>query len=185
MSLISNLSVKQRLLVLLIIIVGVAGIGVLAVQGTGAGNATDTAVADPQPPHVQIARMFDLASQNRTLALSAVQYDPRNSEAQFITQPFSSLRPQLDRNLAELDRIKQGYQASPMSENEQRLFAQVAADHQTFVDSGVIAVFDAVENERFDEAKHLFYRELDPSFERFRLGIESLKKLHPEVAPQG
>jgi len=49
----------------------------------------------------------------------------------------------------------------------------------------VIAVFDAVENERFDEAKHLFYRELDPSFERFRLGIESLKKLHPEVAPQG
>jgi len=123
MSLISNLSVKQRLLVLLIIIVGVAGIGVLAVQGTGAGNATDTAVADRQPPHVQIARMFDLASQNRTLALSAVQYDPRNSEAQFITQPFSSLRPQLDRNLAELDRIKQGYQASPMSENEQRLFA--------------------------------------------------------------
>lgn len=186
MTLIGNLSTPQRVLLsVLILLVCMAGISLVVMNATRAGNdATDSVMEDRQPPEVQIARMLEIATQNRRLALTAVQHDPRNSEAELIAQPFSSLRPQLERNLDELNRITRAYQSSSLSAEEQSLLDTVAAEHQAFVEKGLNPVFEAAESDRFDEATRLFYRQLEPAFARYRTSIGSLKQLYSDTGSQ-
>ncbi|WP_339842325.1 Tar ligand binding domain-containing protein [uncultured Halopseudomonas sp.] len=186
MTLIGNFSIKQRILLsMLILVVCIAGISLTVMNGRSAtANSPETAMEERPEPRVQIARMFDLASQNRKLALIAVQYDPRNSEYDLISQPLSSLRPQVEQNLEELDQITQAFLASNLTVQDQNLINRVTADHRTFVEKGLIPVFEAVERDQFDEAKEVFYRQMEPAFARYRSGIDSLEQRYSDVAPQ-
>ena len=185
MTLTSKFSTKQRVLLSLIFVVCVVTISLTAISSMQASTETPDAIdQEHHAPGVLIAKMLDLASQNRTLALTAVQHDPRNSEAQFIVEPFSSLRPQVERNLTELSQIQQAYLARSLTDQEQRLINNVIASHQAFLDTGVNAVFDAVESDNFDDAKQAFYRQLEPAFARYREEIAALERLQPNEVAQ-
>lgn len=185
MTLIGNLSTKQRMLFLLILVVCIAGFILTGVNSMRVSTVAQGAVGqEREDPRGQIDRMLDLASQNRTLALTAVQHDPRNSEAQFIAEPLSSLRPQVERNLNEMGEIQKAYLASSLTDEEQLRANRIITEHQAFVDRGLNPVFDAVEQDRFDEAKQAFYRQLEPAFARYREGVESVRPLYPDAAAQ-
>ncbi|MBL4833720.1 MAG: Tar ligand binding domain-containing protein [Pseudomonas sp.] len=185
MTLTSKFSTKQRVLLSLIFVVCVVVISLAGLNSMRASTETPARVnQEHQAPGVLIAKMLELASQNRTLALTAVQHDPRNSEAQFIVEPFSSLRPQVERNLNELNEIQQAYLARSLTDQEQRQINNVIASHQAFLDTGVNAVFDAVESDNFDNAKQAFYRQLEPAFARYREEIAALERLQPNEVAQ-
>lgn len=178
MTLIRNLSSKHRLLLSLLFFACTAGIILFVINSMGANSkAPPTGNQAQHDPAVRMARMLGLANQNRALALTAVQYNPRNAESVFIEEPFSSLRPQVEQNLAELDQIIDAYLASSLSNEEQLLLNRVASYHQAFVEKGLTPLFEAVEHNRFDEATEVFYRQLEPAFARYREGLNHLEQL--------
>ena len=187
MSQIDNQPNYKRLLVtLLIVAVCIISISLIWLSATRSDNATsETVTQERQDPRVQIDKMLDLANQSKELARAAVQYNPSNSEAIFITEPFSSLRPQLQRNLEELNQITKAYSASTVTEQERLLITTVSNDLQAFIENGLNAVFVAAENDRFDDAIQLYYRQLEPAFTRYRNSVDALKRLHIEAATQG
>lgn len=177
---------KRLLLSLLVLAVCIIGISLIWLNVAGSNTTVPDAVSQENlNPRVQIDKILDLTNQNRELARAAVQYNPSNSEAQFITEPFSSLRPQLERNLLELNEITNAYSASAVTDEERLLIKTVVTDLQVLTEQGLNPVFEAAENNRFDDAIHLYYRQLEPAFSQYRKSIDSLKRLHPEAAAQG
>lgn len=177
---------KRLLFTLLILVVCIISISLIWLSATRPDSSVpDTVTQERQDPRVQIDKMLELANQSKELARAAVQYNPSNSEAVFITEPFSSLRPQLQRNLEELDQITKAYSASAVTDQERLLISTVSTDLQALIEKGLNAVFEAAENNRFDDAIQLYYRQLEPAFTRYRNSVDALKRLHPEVAAQG
>lgn len=179
-------SKKPLLFTLLVLVVGIIAISLIWLNATRPSSEAPAAVTQERPdPRLQIDKMLDLANQSKELARDAVQYNPSNSEAQFITVPFSTLRPQLERHLDELNQIAKAYSASAESDQERLLINTVTTDLLALIDQGLNPVFEAAENNRFDDAIQLYYRQLEPAFTRYRMSIDSLKQLHSEAPAQG
>ncbi|PKM04676.1 MAG: hypothetical protein CVV16_03915 [Gammaproteobacteria bacterium HGW-Gammaproteobacteria-6] len=181
----SNKRLLFTLLILALCIISISLIWLSAKRPGSLSSAPEAMTQERQDPRVQIDKMLELANQSKELARAAVQYNPSNSEAVFITEPFSSLRPQLQRHLEELDQITKAYSATAATDQERLLITTVSTDLQAFIEKGLNAVFVAAENDRFDDAIQLYYRQLEPAFTRYRNSVDALKRLHPEVAEQG
>lgn len=177
---------KRLILSLLVLAVCIIGISLIWLNVSRPSTTVpDTVSQERQNPRLQIEKILDLTNHNRELAQAAVQYNPSNSEAQFITEPFSSLRPQLERNLHELNEITNAYSASAVTDEERLLINTLVTDLQALTEKGLNPVFEAAESNRFDDAIHLYYRQLEPAFSQYRKSIDLLKRLHPEAATQG
>lgn len=177
---------KRLILSLLVLAVCIIGISLIWLNvARPSSSVADSVSQEHHDPRLQIDKLLDLANRNRELARAAVQYNPSNSEAQFITEPFSSLRPQLERNLQELNEITTAYSASAVTDQERLLLNTVVTDLQALTEKGLKPVFEAAESNRFEDAIHLYYRELEPAFSQYRKSIDLLKRLHPEAVVQG
>lgn len=121
---------------------------------------------------------------NRMLAFTALQYDPRNPQSNLMPEPLSSVRPQVQRNIEALNKVVEAYLATYLTAEEQRLIDRVTGDRQVFLQQGLNPVLEAVERGQFEQAAQLFYRQLEPAFERYSGGLDALKQLQLDVAAQ-
>lgn len=186
MLLIARLSIKQRLLLSFVLSAAfMLGIALIGLDGMRQSNkALDTVNQDRLIPSAQIADMFRYVNANRMLAFTALQYDPRNPQSNLMPEPLSSVRPQVQRNIEALNKVIEAYLATYLTAEEQRLIDRVTGDRQVFLQQGLNPVLEAVERGQFEQAAQLFYRQLEPAFERYSGGLDALKQLQLDVAAQ-
>jgi len=186
MGMMSIFSIRQRLLASFVLsAIFMLALALIGIQGKRMSNeALHTVNQDRLVPTGQIAQMFQLMTANRVLALTALQYDPRNPLTSMQSEPLSALLPEVQRNIAELDGVIREYLSTYLTDEERRIVERVTRERESFVRQGLLPVFDAVQQGQFEQAARVYQDQLEPAYERYRNELNNLRQLQVDVAEE-
>lgn len=186
MGMMSRFSIRQRLLASFVLsAIFMLALALIGIQGKRMSNeALHTVNQDRLVPTGQIAQMFQLMTADRVLALTALQYDPRNPLTSMQSEPLSALLPEVQRNIAELDGVIREYLSSYLTDEERRIVERVTRERESFVRQGLLPVFDAVQQGQFEQAARVYQDQLEPAYERYRNELNNLWQLQVDVAEE-
>ncbi|MDD2913978.1 MAG: methyl-accepting chemotaxis protein [Gallionella sp.] len=181
-----NLTIKARLIYLISFLsVVLAVIGFIGLRGMShANDGLRSVYLDRAVPLAQIAEITDLMSENiQQLHLSGM-HDPRMEESKLHDHPISRHTDKVEKNIAEIGKVWDGYMASYLTPEEKVLAEEYAANRKDFVQNGLLPAMDLYKQGRYAEANTVMVKAVGPKGSKAMELADSLKNLQVEVAKQ-
>jgi methyl-accepting chemotaxis protein len=171
-----NLTIKARLIALLALLCSLlTAIGILGIYGMGASNAGLRTVYDDRTvPIGLIATVIELVMEQQALVLDAVN----NPTSEVIRINAG----QVQRNIETITGIYQGYLATTLNADEQRMAENWAAVRRHFEENGLRATMEMLQRGEIERAIQQAYDVMLPAYGPVREGAAELKQLQLDLA---
>jgi methyl-accepting chemotaxis protein len=178
MSLLKNLSLKTRLVMLVsIAAVLMVGLSVVGLKGILDSNASlDSLYRERLVGTAQVGEIMALMRDNRIQLLLALQHDPKNSLQDQHKHPTSQHSDIVQGNISKIGSLWQDFMARPMNAEEQRLADNFTTARETFVNEGLKAEMAALQAKQFDQAGNIALTRLDETFSVANAASQQLLK---------
>ncbi|MFZ2302006.1 MAG: methyl-accepting chemotaxis protein, partial [Gallionella sp.] len=181
-----NLTIKARLIYLITFLsVALAAIGFIGLRGMGQANdGLRSVYLDRAVPLGQLAEISDLMAENIRQLHLASMHDSRLAESKLHDHPISMHTDKVEKNIAEISKLWEGYAASYMTPEEKKIADDYLAKRKLFVKDGLLATMDIYKQGRYAEANEKMIKVVGP------LGIaamdraDDLKDLQIDVAKE-
>jgi methyl-accepting chemotaxis protein len=176
MILVKKLNLRQRLAVLVVSFCVIAAvIGMAGQYGMGAAERHLHAVYENgMQPTEQLSGVLVHLIDSRAQVLRALQ----QSAAEGVRERVD----QVERNLAEIERIWTAFASTPTTAEEKILAAKLENDRQRLVKDGFAPVLAALRSGQLELAAQRVTQSLDPAYESVKADIEALQKRRAETA---
>src|SRR5690606_942412 len=184
MNLIQNLTLKSRLIVMVVffglLMLLIGGAGLLGMRE--GKDALNTVYTDRLVPTSQINQVIAVMHDNRAQLLLALQHDPESAFFQLHEHGLEQHLNQIRENIENANVLWRDFMATHLTEDEKRLADEFAKARARYLNEGILPVKAAIEQGRFDEANRILLQQLNPAFVAAREVSDRLLKLQLDVA---
>jgi methyl-accepting chemotaxis protein len=182
----NNLTIKTRLifvigfLSVLLVVIGTYGLWGMAQSNAG----LRTVYLDRTVPLDQIAEITDLMSENIQQLHLASMHDPRMEESKLHNHPITMHTDKVEKNMAEISKVWEGYAASYMTPDEKKLADEYVSARKEFVKDGLQVAMALYKQGNFPEANTQMVKVVGPTGTKAMGLADDLKTLQVTVAKE-
>ena len=164
------------------IVILMAGIAMYALNLTH-GNVDDLYERRFEPVRI-IGRIGKLMADNRALVVLALQHDPASPNATAHNHPVTVHTDQIEKNIAEITELWQGYGVTIRSESHRQMAEAYAAARKVYVTEGLQPSRQLILDKQYLKAYEILVGKLNPAYMDAASKADELFKYHTTKAQE-